>query len=56
MTNKTTTIKYPQGSNQFIYINGKLVMKRWLDKDGNKTQPSRLFNDVWPDVVVIDHE
>lgn len=30
----------------YVYHNGVLVYKRWIDKQGKKTQPSLLWNAV----------
>lgn len=33
----------------YIYKDGQLVMKRWVNTRGKKTQPSVLFNiNGWP--------
>lgn len=37
------------GNHLFIFWNGKMIYKRWLNKTGEKTQPSILLNENgWP--------
>lgn len=36
----------------FVYYRGNLIYKRWLDEDGNKTEPSALFTPHWPTVRI----
>lgn len=33
-----------KGNHLFVYHNGKLVYKQWLNKKGKKTEPSLLWN------------
>lgn len=42
-----------RGHETYIFHNGMLICKRWRDKDGNKTQPSVLFNNYWPNEEII---
>lgn len=32
----------------YVFRNGILIFKRWLNKAGKKTQSSLLFNKNWP--------
>jgi len=36
----------------FVYWNGKIIYKRWVDENGEKTESSALFNEGWPTVRV----
>lgn len=36
----------------FIYFNGSLIYKKWRLTD----QPSKLFNDHWPNVDIIKED
>jgi hypothetical protein len=37
----------------FIYHNGTLIYKRWIDANGRKTEASMIFNIYWPNEKVI---
>ena len=41
------------GAEIYVFHNGKLIYKRWIDAAGNKRQPSMLFNRQWPSVSII---
>jgi hypothetical protein len=36
------------GKELYVYRNGELVYKAWIDKDGKRRQSSILFNNSWP--------
>jgi hypothetical protein len=36
----------------YVFWNGELVYKRWIDGQGNKRQPSLLANKGWPPVWI----
>jgi len=40
------------GRELYIYHDGVVIYKRWLNEDGSKRQPSMLFNEVWPNVRI----
>lgn len=42
------------GSEVYVYQNGELVYKRWLNDKGQKRQPSLLANKGWPRVWITD--
>jgi hypothetical protein len=41
------------GHELYIFWRGKLIYKRWVGKNGKKTQASVIFNEKWPNVEVI---
>jgi len=32
----------------YVYWRGKVIYKKWIDKKGNKTEPSILINEKFP--------
>lgn len=38
----------------YVFHNGELIYKRWIGKDGHKTQPSLLFNKQWPNEFITN--
>lgn len=42
------------GNEIFVFQNGELVYKRWLDDKGQKQQPSLLANKGWPSVWITE--
>jgi hypothetical protein len=41
------------GNELYIYWRGKVIYKRWIGKNGQKTQPSIIFNEKWPNEQVV---
>lgn len=39
------------GNEVYVFWNGQLIYKRWLNPDGGK-QASALFNEHWPTVWI----
>lgn len=39
------------GDEVYVYHNGRLIYKRWLNEDGTKRR-SALFNEQWPTVWI----
>lgn len=40
----------------YVFYNGDLIFKRWLRPDGSKSEPSLIYNDVFPNEKIIRHE
>jgi len=45
-----------EGHEVYVFWNGRLVYKRWINADGTKRHPSVLLNEGWPPVWIIEHE
>lgn len=37
----------------YVFYEGKLIYKQWLDENGKKTEPSMIFNEVFPNEKII---
>lgn len=42
------------GNEVYVFHNGELVYKRWLDDNGQKRQPSLLANKGWPSIWITE--